>query len=73
MIDGDTDSLRSLEVARETMDRWALGREGNQPIPSRAKIADIVNVLYHAAVRSKHGLGRRGSANVPPAEGEPLH
>ncbi|RSH89121.1 hypothetical protein EHS25_002787 [Saitozyma podzolica] len=68
MIDGDTDSLRSLEVARETMDRWALGREGNQPIPSRAKIADIVNVLYHAAVRSKHGIGRRGSANGPPAE-----
>jgi hypothetical protein len=70
MIDGDPNSLQSLAVARRTMDRWARGREGNQPIPSRAKIADIVNVLYQAACRKKRGPELAGSFEFGHEQGQ---
>ncbi|WVF67399.1 hypothetical protein IAT40_002155 [Kwoniella sp. CBS 6097] len=46
----DVESLRSLSVAKDVMNAWALGHRQSRPIAARAKIADIVNIFYKAAL-----------------------
>ncbi|WVW86507.1 hypothetical protein I302_108556 [Kwoniella bestiolae CBS 10118] len=50
----DLGSLQSLSTAKDMMNRWALGHHQQRPIAARAKIADIVNLFYKAAL----GMGR---------------
>ncbi|KAK4688412.1 hypothetical protein P7C73_g1708, partial [Tremellales sp. Uapishka_1] len=44
---GDSEALESLKLARDCMGRWAFGYDG-RTLHLRAKIADIVAVLYQA-------------------------
>ncbi|OCF44565.1 hypothetical protein I317_01638 [Kwoniella heveanensis CBS 569] len=46
----DAASLRSLSVAKDVMNAWALGHRQSRPIAARAKIADIVNIFFKAAM-----------------------
>nr|XP_018261210.1 uncharacterized protein I303_06933 [Kwoniella dejecticola CBS 10117]OBR83368.1 hypothetical protein I303_06933 [Kwoniella dejecticola CBS 10117] len=46
----DVESLESLSVAKDMMNRWALGHNQLRPIAARAKIADIINLFYKAAL-----------------------
>ncbi|WVR09699.1 hypothetical protein IAU60_006775 [Kwoniella sp. DSM 27419] len=45
----DPESLESLSIAKDIMNRWALGHRQDRPIAARSKIADIVNIFYKAA------------------------
>ncbi|WWC72316.1 uncharacterized protein I206_106278 [Kwoniella pini CBS 10737] len=45
----DIESLQSLSIAKDMMNRWALGHNQLRPIAARAKIADIINLFYKAA------------------------
>lgn len=59
MAEFDREALSSLEIAKDVMKRWAAGnttenpdgdRTGSpQPLPFRAKVADIVNLLWESA------------------------
>nr|XP_031857961.1 uncharacterized protein CI109_006673 [Kwoniella shandongensis]KAA5525033.1 hypothetical protein CI109_006673 [Kwoniella shandongensis] len=61
----DTESLASLRLAKEVMNRWALGHNQAEPIATRAKIADIVNVIYQAAVDLPSGKTQTSFTRTP--------
>ncbi|WWC92031.1 uncharacterized protein L201_006985 [Kwoniella dendrophila CBS 6074] len=51
----DEESLKSLKIAKDMMNRWSLGHNQLRPIAARAKIADIVNLFYKAALGMSEG------------------
>ncbi|WWD03817.1 hypothetical protein V865_001873 [Kwoniella europaea PYCC6329] len=58
----DIGSLQSLSTAKDMMNRWALGHNQLRPIAARAKIADIVNLFYKAALGMS---GSTSSVSIP--------